>query len=122
METIKTFFKKIYAGWLWIVDVVVWGQWTKFWDWIKLAHSQSDEASSKRLYGGLIVISCLVSFFLFSAQVFSTKAWVILAPYWTFLLIMGVGLISLGVVEKVAAIIESVKKFAIKSETNSEPS
>jgi FtsH-binding integral membrane protein len=110
----KKMLQIVYQWILWVRDVVVFGQWTKFWDFIKLAHSSSDEASSKRLYGGIIVLSCLASFYLFSAEVFSLKAWTVMAPYWTFLLLSGIGLISISLVEKLAQIIANFKITAIQ--------
>ncbi len=105
----KTFFKTIYQGYLWIIDIVLWGQWVKFWDFIKLAHSSSDEASSKRLWGGVMITCCMIMLYLFAASVFSTTVWTYIAPYWTFVLVLGAGMISLGVVEKISALISNFK-------------
>lgn len=100
---------KIYEIILWIRDVATFGQWILFWNWIKLAHSSSEEASSKRLYGGIMILSCIVLFFLFSAGIFDMGAWPQIAPYWTFLLVLGVALISISTVEKIAQVIANLK-------------
>jgi hypothetical protein len=105
----KKLFETIYNGWLWVVNIAVFGQWTKFWDWIKLAHSQSDEASCKRLYGGLGVLACIAILFLVGLGVISPQAWSYIAAYWTILLVFSFGMISLGVVEKVAGLITTLK-------------
>jgi len=105
----KAFFQKIYEWILWLRDIVIFGQWNKFWDWVKLAHSSSDEASSKRFYGGIIVLNCIVIFYLFSAQVFKPAIWVNMAPYWIILLMSGLGLISLSVLEKIIQLITDLK-------------
>ena len=99
-------------------DVLLFGQWVKFWDWIKLAHSSSDEASSKRFYGGIIVINCIIILYLFSAQVFKPSVWTTIAPYWIILLLSGMGLISLSVLETIVQLITELK---IKQITESKP-
>ena len=105
----KNFFYTLYLGFLWIRDVALFGQWVKFWDWIKLAHSSSDEASSKRLYGGLLILSCITVFMLFCAGVFSIAAWTTMFAAWFIMLISGLGLISLAVLEKVTQIVADFK-------------
>ena len=90
-------------------DVLLFGQWVKFWDWIKLAHSSSDEASSKRLYGGIIIINCILVFDLFSKGIFPVSNWNIMYSGWFTMLFTGAGMISLAVIEKVAQIIADVK-------------
>jgi hypothetical protein len=105
----KAFFVQIYHGFLWLRDILIFGQWLKFWDWIKIAHSSSDEASSKRLYGGIIVLNCIIIFYLFSSSVFKPEVWTFVAPYWLILLMSGLGLISLSVLEKVVQIIADLK-------------
>ncbi len=117
----KTFFQKLYQGILWIRDVLLFGQWNKFWDWIKLAHSSSDDASSKRLYGGIIVLNCIIIFYLFSSQVFKQEVWTFVAPYWLILLMSGLGLISLSVLEKVVQIITELKIKQIPGLENTKP-
>ncbi len=124
----KAFFVQLYHGFLWIRDILTFGQWVKFWDFIKIAHSSSDEASSKRLYGGIIVLNCIIIFYLFAAQVFKLDAWTPLAPYWLILLMSGLGLISLSVLEKIVEVITELKikqipesSPSINPEVNSQP-
>lgn len=105
----EKYFKIVYGWILWIRDTLLFGQWTKLCDFLKLAHSQSDEASSKRLYGGLIILNCLAVFDLFSKGVFPVANWSIMYPGWFTLLFIGAGMISLSVIEKVAQIIADVK-------------
>lgn len=105
----KKFFNTLYIGFFWIRDILLMGQWNKFWDWIKTAHSSSDEASSKRFYGGIIVINCIIILYLFSAQVFKSNVWTNIAPYWIILLMSGLGLISLSVLEKIIQLVTELK-------------
>jgi hypothetical protein len=105
----EKFFDTIYLGFIWIRDVLLMGQWNRFWDWIKIAHSSSDEASSKRFYGGIIVINCIIILYLFSAGVFKLIVWTNIAPYWIILLVSGLGLISLSVLEKIIQLITELK-------------
>jgi len=104
----KAIFLAILSPLFWIRDFVT-GQWINFWNWIKLAHSSSEDASSKRLYGGVIILVCLFVFIAFSAGWFPIKAWPTLYPAWFTLLFIGSGMISLAVVEKVADIITRIK-------------
>ena len=103
------FFQSIGKAVLWIRDTLLFGQWINFWNWIKLAHSSSDDASSKRLYGGIIVLNCLVIFDLFSAGIFKHDAWKELASYWNFSLILGASMISVEVIIKLASVISSLR-------------
>ena len=94
------------------------GQWILFWNWIKLAHSSSDEASSKRLYGGLSILTCITTLVLVMAGKFPKEVWTVAAPYWTFLLVIGVALLSLSTYQ---TIITSLKDLKIKSVLGDEP-
>ena len=85
------------------------GQWYKFWDWIKVAHSSSDEASSKRLYGGILILSCIITFILFAQGVFPIENWQAIYSGWYSLLFIGFGLISVSTVEKLAGVIANFK-------------
>lgn len=88
------------------------GQWIALWNWVKLAHSSSEEASTKRLYGGIIVLNSILTFDLFAKGVFSLEAWTTLYSGWYSLLFMGAALISISTLEKLAMIIAN---FKIKS-------
>lgn len=91
-------------------------QWIKCWDWIKLAHSSSEDASSKRLWGGMILATSLSSFMLFAADVFPSKNFTLLAPYWYFLVLVGVSLLSISTIEKLAQIIANFKINKFKND------
>jgi hypothetical protein len=95
-------------------------QWDNFWSWIALAHSSSDEASSKRFYGGIGFLSCIVMLYLFAAGVFPAVVWMQISPYWVILLSSSLGLISLAVLEKVTTIISNLKLHKSQVE-NDEP-
>lgn len=84
-------------------------QWILFWDWIKLAHSNLDEASSKRFYGGVIILNCIIVFDLFAKGVFSITNWTSLYSAWYSLLFIGAALISISTIEKLAMIIANFK-------------
>ena len=84
-------------------------QWVFFANWLKIVHSNSDEASSKRFYGGIILLNCILAFDLFSAGVFSPDYWNILYSAWYSLLFIGFALLSISTVEKLAAVIANFK-------------
>lgn len=84
-------------------------QWILFWNWIKMVHSHSDEASSKRFYGGIIILNCIIVFDLFSKGVFKIGDWNTLYSAWFTLLFVGVALISISTLEKLSTIIANFK-------------
>lgn len=85
------------------------GQWINLWNWIKLVHSQSDEASSKRFYGGIIILNCIIVFDLFAKGIFPIAHWIDLYSAWYSLLFIGAALISISTLEKLANIIAAFK-------------
>lgn len=85
------------------------GQWIVFWNWVKLAHSQSDEASSKRLYGGILILNCIIVFDLFGKGIFPIDSWQTIYAGWYSLLFIGSALISISTLEKLASIIANFK-------------
>lgn len=93
-------------------------QWILFWNWIKLAHSSSDEASSKRFYGGGFILTCIIGWLLFAAGVFNIVYWNTLFAGWLIMLLAGIGLISMAVLEKITQVIADFKIAKLQNETN----
>lgn len=109
--------RKLYEWLLWTRDVATFGQWVRFWDWIKLAHSSSDEASSKRLYGGLFILNCILSFDFAMKFDVAVGTWNTLFTAWFVMLLAGIGMIAFSVLEKIVTVITEFKIAKINAET-----
>lgn len=106
----KKIIQTIYNGFTWIIDVLLFGQWVKFWDWIKDIHASTADASSKRVYGGIMVLSAVGSFLCWGKGWFPLETFTgPLYAAWTLLLIIGSGMISIEVLIKLAEVIAKLK-------------
>jgi len=105
----KKIFDNLYNGFFWLRDIVIWGQWTKWWDWMKLMHSASEDASSKRFWGGFLIFWSVVAFFLAAFGVLTVTVWDKLFTAWLIMLTSGLGLISLAVLDKILSLTNSLK-------------
>ena len=69
-----------------------------FWKWLRLVHSGKDEASSKRFYGGIIIILTLGILFLVVWGICPTGTWGKIEGTVQYVFTVGASLIGLNTI------------------------
>jgi hypothetical protein len=70
-----------------------------YYEWMKLIHSASEDASAKRFYGGIGFLNCIIIYYFVCFGKIDSTIWEKVAPGWDFLLTLSVGMIGLGMIE-----------------------
>lgn len=90
------------------------------WEFIKLVHSGSDLASSKRFYGGIITMAVLTLLYLFASKLFPPDMWTAMEDAIMAIFYVAAGLLGIGTVLEGYKTYSEVKKNKLdkKSDNN----